>query len=151
MSQHTATITWTRSTTDFAVDKYNRSHEWRFDSDVVVPASAAPLYRGDASRVDPEEALVAALSSCHMLTFLFEAARGHFVVDAYEDMAVGTMTKNERGKHWISRVTLQPKIKFSGDKLPSAEDIAALHHAAHEGCFIANSVKTEVVVVPRAG
>jgi organic hydroperoxide reductase OsmC/OhrA len=146
MSEHLATITWKRSSADFTARTYNRSHTWQFDSGVVVPASASPLYRGDADRVDPEEALVAALSSCHMLTFLFEAARDNFVVDAYEDAAVGVMTKNEHGRLWVSRVTLHPKVTFGGDKQPSAEQLSALHTRAHEGCFIAQSVKTEVVI-----
>jgi organic hydroperoxide reductase OsmC/OhrA len=146
MSEHTATIRWTRTTPNFAVERYNRAHEWRFDSGVVVPASAAPLYRGDADRVDPEEALVASLSGCHMLTFLFEAARKKWVVDSYEDAAVGVMTKNELGKLWVSRVVLKPRVVFSGDRQPSSEELAQLHARAHENCFIAQSVKTEVVV-----
>lgn len=146
MSEHLATITWKRSSADFTARTYNRSHEWTFDSGVVVPASAAPLYRGDTDRVDPEEGLVAALCSCHMLTFLFEAARANLVVDSYEDAAVGVMTKNEHGKLWISRVTLHPKVTFGGAKQPSKEELAALHERAHEGCFIAQSVKSEVVI-----
>ena len=146
MSEHRATILWKRSSADYTAQTYNRSHEWHFDGGVVVPASAAPLYRGDAERVDPEEALVAALSSCHMLTFLFEAARAKFVVDSYEDAAVGVMTKNERGKLWVSRVTLRPHARFGGDKQPTAAELAELHERAHESCFIAQSVKTEVVV-----
>jgi organic hydroperoxide reductase OsmC/OhrA len=149
MSEHVASITWKRTTPEFTAETYNRSHEWKFDSGVVVPASASPLYRGDADRVDPEEALVAALSSCHMLTFLFEAARKKLVVDSYEDAAVGVMTKNERGKLWVSKVTLRPKISFSGSRQPSAEELAALHEHAHGSCFIAQSVKTEVIVEPQ--
>jgi organic hydroperoxide reductase OsmC/OhrA len=146
MSEHIATISWKRSSTGYTPETYNRGHEWKFDSGVVVPASASPLYRGDADRVDPEEALVAALSSCHMLTFLFDAARKKFVVDSYEDAAVGIMTKNERGKLWVSRVTLRPKVTFGGERQPSAEELAAMHHHAHENCFIAQSVKTEVLI-----
>jgi organic hydroperoxide reductase OsmC/OhrA len=146
MSEHLATISWKRSSADYTAQTYNRGHEWKFDSGIVVPASASPLYRGDADRVDPEEALVAALSSCHMLTFLFEAAREKYVVESYDDAAVGVMTKNERGKLWVSRVTLNPKVVFGGTKQPSAEQLAVLHERAHEGCFIANSVKTEVVI-----
>jgi organic hydroperoxide reductase OsmC/OhrA len=144
MSEHLATITWKRSSADFTAQTYNRSHTWTFDSGVTVPASASPVYRGDKDRVDPEEALVAALSSCHMLTFLFEAARKRFVVDSYDDAAIGVMTKNERGKLWVSRVTLRPKVRFSGELQPSAAELAALHEHAHENCFIAQSVKTEV-------
>jgi organic hydroperoxide reductase OsmC/OhrA len=146
MSEHIATIHWRRSSADFTYDSYNRAHEWRFDADVVVPASASPPYRGDAECVDPEEAFVAALSSCHLLTFLTIAARKRFVVDSYSDRAVGQLTKNEHGKLWISRVTLHPQAVFSGAKLPSAEELAKLHQLAHENCFIALSVKTEVVV-----
>jgi organic hydroperoxide reductase OsmC/OhrA len=144
MSEHIATISWKRSSAEYTTETYNRGHDWKFDSGVVVAASASPLFRGDADRVDPEEALVAALSSCHMLTFLFDAARKKFVVDSYEDAAVGVMTKNERGKLWVSKVTLRPKVTFGGTKQPSAEEIAAMHHHAHENCFIAQSVKTEV-------
>jgi len=149
MSEHVATIRWTRTTPDFAIERYNRGHEWRFDSGVVVPASASPTYRGDADRVDPEEALVAALSSCHMLTFLFEAARKKIVVDSYEDAAVGVMSKNEHGKLWVSRVTLRPKVTFASDLPPSVQELSLLHQRAHEGCFIAHSVKTEVVIEPQ--
>jgi organic hydroperoxide reductase OsmC/OhrA len=149
VSEHLATITWKRSTPDFAPRSYSRAHAWQFDSGVIVPASAAPAYRGDVERVDPEEALVASIASCHMLSFLFEAALKKFVVDSYDDTAAGVMTKNEHGKLWVSRVVLRPNIVFGGDQRPSAEDIAALHHLAHENCFIANSVKTEIVVEPR--
>jgi organic hydroperoxide reductase OsmC/OhrA len=149
MSEHLATITWKRTSADFAVESYNRAHQWAFDAGVVVPASAAPAYRGDTDRVDPEEGLVASLSSCHMLTFLFEAARKRFVVDSYEDQAVGVMTKGDAGKLWVSRVTLRPRVTWSGEKRPSAEDIMQLHHRAHENCFIANSVKTEIVIEPQ--
>ena len=149
MSDHIATIQWTRTTPDFVPERYNRSHVWRFDSGVQVPASAAPGYRGDTDRVDPEEALVASLSSCHMLTFLFEAARAKLTVDSYEDNAVGVMTKNEQGKLWVSRVTLRPKIVFGGERPPSAQELARLHQRAHDGCFIAHSVKSEVVIEPQ--
>jgi organic hydroperoxide reductase OsmC/OhrA len=146
MTEHVATVTWTRHAPDFSPGTYSRDHEWKFDAGVVVPASAAPRYKGSRDRVDPEEALVAALSSCHMLTLLFLAANRHFVVDSYEDHAVGVMTKNAQGKLWISRVTLRPKIVFSGDLRPSEAELAELHHTAHEDCFIAQSVKTEIVV-----
>jgi organic hydroperoxide reductase OsmC/OhrA len=149
MSEHAATISWTRTSADFTYESYNRAHEWRFDSGVVVPASAAPGYLGDAERVDPEEGLVAALSSCHMLTFLAVAARKRYLVDAYEDAAVGVLTKNEQGKLWLSRVTLRPRIVFSGVKQPSDDELRALHRTAHENCFIALSVKTEVVIEAR--
>jgi len=149
MSEHLATIRWWRTSAEFTYDTFNRAHEWSFDSGVHVPASAAPLYHGDPDSVDPEEALVAALSACHMLTFLAIAARKRYVVDAYDDQAIGVMTKNEHGKQWVSRVTLRPLIVFSGDKQPSAEQLRAMHEAAHENCFIAQSVKSEVIIEPR--
>src|SRR5688500_9156474 len=101
MSEHTASVRWRRSSAEFTYESYNRAHEWHFDGGVSVPASAAPAYRGDVERVDPEEAFVAALSSCHILTFLAVAARKRFVVESYEDDAVGTMSKNEAGRLWV--------------------------------------------------
>ncbi|MGH7291322.1 MAG: OsmC family protein, partial [Myxococcota bacterium] len=113
-----------------------------------LDASAAPEYRGRADLPNPEEALVAALSSCHMLTFLAIAARRRFVVDSYTDDAVGHMEKNADGKLAITRVELHPRIVFSGEKQPNAEELARLHEVSHRECFVANSVKTEVSVVP---
>jgi organic hydroperoxide reductase OsmC/OhrA len=126
---------------------------WRFDGGVEVPASSSPLSvklplsRADA--VDPEEALVAAVASCHMLFFLGFAAKAGFVVDKYEDAPVGVMTKNEQGKLFVSKITLSPAITFSGSKRPSAEELEALHHHSHEECYVANSVRADVVVVAR--
>jgi len=114
-----------------------------------MQASAAPAYLGNPKNVNPEEAFVASLSSCHMLTFLAIACKQKFVLDEYTDEAIGHMEKNAEGKLAITRVTLQPKIKFSGDKQPSAEELDKMHHAAHEDCFIANSVKTEITVEPQ--
>ncbi len=145
MSEHRATIVWRRSSADFTYDTYNRDHIWRVPGGADIAASSAPEYRGTPERIDPEQALVAALSSCHMLTFLAICARKRIPVDAYEDEAVGVMTKNEKGRLYVSRCTLRPKITWSGDA-PSAEVIADLHHKSHEECFIANSVLTEVVV-----
>jgi organic hydroperoxide reductase OsmC/OhrA len=149
--EYTATVRWTREDgAAFTDQRYSRGHVWRFDGGVEVPASSAPssvpppFSRPDA--VDPEEAFVASLSSCHMLFFLWFAAKGGFVVDAYEDEAVGAMAKNERGKLFVSRVTLDPRIDFAGPRRPSPDEIADLHHRSHEECFIANSVLTEVVV-----
>ena len=151
--EYKAAVAWKRGPGEAFTDgKFSRAHEWKFDGGVTVPASSSPLSvklplsRADA--VDPEEALVAALSSCHMLTFLYLACRQGFVVDAYDDEAVGVMTKNERGKLFVSRVALRPRIAFSGTKQPSADELAELHHHAHEKCYIANSVLTEVVVSP---
>lgn len=149
--EYRATVSWKRGSDEpFTDGKWSRAHEWRFDGGVTVSASSSPLSvkvplsRADA--VDPEEALVAALSSCHMLTFLYLACRQGFVIDAYDDEPVGTMSKNERGKLFVSKATLRPRIAFSGAKQPSTEELAQLHHHAHEECYIANSVLTEVVV-----
>jgi organic hydroperoxide reductase OsmC/OhrA len=148
--EYTATVRWARDGAPFEDNRYSRGHLWSFDGGVEVPASASPsivplpLSRADA--VDPEEAFVAALSSCHMLFFLSFAAKCGFVVDRYEDHAVGVMDKDGRGKLFVARVTLDPSIDFSGDRLPSIDDVAGLHHRAHDECFIANSVRTEVSV-----
>lgn len=146
-----ATVTWKRENgVKFTDQRYSRGHSWSFDGGIMVPASSSPhavrLPFSVEQAVDPEEALVAALSSCHMLTFLYVAAKQGFVVDAYEDTAVGEMTKNEHGRMWVSKVTLYPAIAFSGDKRPTPEQLDQLHHLAHEECYIANSVKTEVLV-----
>jgi len=149
--EYTATILWQRKANEkFTDNRYSRGHVWKFDGGVVVPASSAPssvrLPYSVAEAVDPEEAFVASLSSCHMLTFLFLAAKQGFIVERYEDTATGLMTKNERGKLFVSRVELKPAVTIAGDKRPSEIDLASLHHRAHEDCYIANSVKTEVVV-----
>lgn len=150
MSQHTAVIRWQRTGPDFVKGKYSREHTWTFDGGLTVPASPAPVnvpvpWSNPAS-VDPEEAYVASISSCHMLVFLWLASREGFQADSYVDNSVGVMTKNERGALWVSKVTLRPLITWSGEKMPTASDVERLHHQAHEECFIANSVKTEIVV-----
>jgi organic hydroperoxide reductase OsmC/OhrA len=151
--EYRAEIIWTRDGAVFTDNRYSRGHVWRFDGGVEVPASSSPLSvrlplsRADA--VDPEEAFVASLSSCHMLFFLSFAAKADFVVDKYEDAAVGVMSKNEHGKLFVSKVTLSPAITFGGTKRPSPEELDALHHHAHEECYIANSVRAEVVVAAR--
>ena len=149
--EYTATVSWQRGSSEpFTDNKYSRAHTWTFDGGVTVPASSSPLSvrlplsRADA--VDPEEALVASLSSCHMLTFLYLAAKQGHVIESYDDAAVGIMSKNERGKLFVSKVTLRPRIVFSGPRQPSAAELAQLHHHAHEECYIANSVKSDVVV-----
>ncbi len=151
MSEHKARISWKRSGPDFLKGKYSREHTWTFDGGVTVPASSSPSVvpapYSNANAVDPEEAFVASISSCHMLTYVWLAYREGFTVDSYDDDAVGTMTKNEHGVPWVSLVNLHPKITYSGAKLPSPADEERLHHHAHEQCFIANSVKTEVKVV----
>jgi organic hydroperoxide reductase OsmC/OhrA len=150
MSNHTATISWKRKDAGFIEGKYSREHTWTFDGGMVLPASPSPSevrapYSNPAS-VDPEEAFVAAISSCHMLSFLYVASRKGFQVDAYQDEAIGVMTKNEKGVRWVSAVTLHPKVTYSGGKIPGPADVEHLHHLAHEECFIANSVKTHVTV-----
>src|SRR6266446_295143 len=146
MSEHKVTVDWERETPDFAYETYNRDHDWSFDAGVTVRASANPAYLGSETCVDPEEAFVASLSSCHMLTFLAIAVRKRFVLDEYVDEATGHMEKNAEGKLAITRVTLRPRLKFSGDKQPTSQELDEMNHAAHEQCFIANSVKTEVTV-----
>jgi organic hydroperoxide reductase OsmC/OhrA len=148
VSEHHARIEWQRTSADFTYMTYNRAHEWRFSA-VTVPASATKEYRGDENRVNPEEALVAALSSCHMLTFLAVAAKRKLSLDAYSDDAVGVLEKNADGKLAITRVTLRPRITWSPGVSVSAEDLANMHHDAHEGCFIASSVKTAVSIEPQ--
>ena len=149
MSEHTATIAWRRETPDFAYETYNRDHDWSFDAGITVRASANPAYLGSESCVDPEEAFVASLSSCHMLTFLAMAARKRYVVDSYKDQAVGVLDKDPAGHLAMTRVTLRPQVAFGGEKIPSPEELRQLHERAHHACFIANSVKTEVVVEPQ--
>lgn len=147
MSEHHATVTWQRTGDDFAYETYSREHTWAFAGGVAVPASAAPAFRGDPARVDPEEAFVAALSSCHMLTFLAIAARKRLVVDSYRDTAVGHLEKDAGGKLSMTRVTLRPQVTFA-DPAPPPDVLDRLHHRAHEECFIARSVKTEVTIEP---
>jgi organic hydroperoxide reductase OsmC/OhrA len=151
MAEHKATIEWraTAAAADFVKGKYSREHTWTFDGGVVVPASPSPSVVpapwSNAANVDPEEAYVASISSCHMLTFLYVAAKRGFAIASYRDEAIGVMTKNERGRAWISKVTLAPRIEWI-EREPNADELASLHHAAHDECFIANSVKTDIVV-----
>ncbi|TDD48286.1 OsmC family peroxiredoxin [Kribbella antibiotica] len=146
MSEHVVDVSWSRGEHEFTYDTYSRDHEWRFDGGITVPGSANPAYLGSPGPVDPEEAFVAALSSCHMLTFLAIAARKRLVVDSYEDHAVGVMAKNAAGRVAVTEVTLSPKIVW-GSAEPSAEVLDRLHHLAHQECFIANSVTTEITVL----
>jgi organic hydroperoxide reductase OsmC/OhrA len=141
---------WNRTSADFTYDSYNRAHEVRFKGGaIVLPASSAPAFRGDADRVDPEEAFVASLASCHMLTFLAICARKRITVESYEDDAVGWLEKGEGGRLWIARVVLKPRVRFAPGDEPDAAVLAEIHHKSHEECFIANSVKTTVTVAPR--
>jgi organic hydroperoxide reductase OsmC/OhrA len=153
MHRYEARISWQRDGATFSDNRYSRGHEWSFDGGVTVRASSSPLTvkapYSVAEAVDPEEALVAATSSCHMLWFLSLAGRQGFVVDRYADDAVGVMEKNADGKVAFTRITLRPQIEFVGEKRPSVDAIAALHHSAHEECFIANSLKCDVVIEAR--
>ena len=153
MSQYTTLVHWERGDQPFLNNRYSRAHLWRFDGGIEVPASSSPtvvpLPFSRADAIDPEEAFVASLSSCHMLWFLSLAAKGGYIVDSYEDRAVGVMAKNPRGKYAMTKVTLQPRVVFSGENMPDQENLTSLHQAAHEECFIANSVRTEVVCEPR--
>ncbi|WP_407352932.1 OsmC family protein [Luteimonas sp. R10] len=149
MSEHRASIRWTRGDTPFEYQRYPRDHTWEFDSGQCIAASAAPGYLGSEQAVDPEEALVAALSSCHMLTLLAIAAKKGWTVDAYEDDAVGVLEKNDAGKLAVTRVTLRPRIAFADGAAPDAGALERLHAQGHEHCFIANSVRTAVAVEPQ--
>ena len=149
MSEHKVTLKWERGGAEFSYQKYPRDHTWSFDGGHTMAATAAPAYLGNPANVDPEEAFVASLASCHMLTFLSIACKQKFVLDLYEDEAVGHMEKNADGKLAITRVELRPKITWSGNRRPSTEELDKMHHAAHENCFIANSVKTNVTVAER--
>lgn len=149
MQQFFATVAWQRDGQDFAGQRYSRGHAWQFDGGLTVPASSSPLSvplpMSVAANVDPEEALVAATSSCHMLFFLSLAAQRGFIVDDYRDEAVGELGKNGAGRLAMTRIVLRPRITFAGTP-PSPEALAALHHDAHERCYIANSLTAEVVV-----
>lgn len=153
MAEYTATVHWERDGQKFTDNKYSRRHLVEFDGGVTVPASSSPhsvpLPFSSADAVDPEEAFVAALSSCHLLWFLSLAAKRGFVVDSYRDEAVGTLARNAEGKIAMTEVTLRPAVQFVGEIQPTAEEIQTLHEEAHEQCFIANSVKSEVRFEPQ--
>jgi organic hydroperoxide reductase OsmC/OhrA len=148
MGEYMAVIEWQRNGEIFTDNRYSRRHTWSFDGGIEVPASASPHVvpapMSVAAAVDPEEAFVAALSSCHMLWFLSIAAKKGFRVENYRDEAIGIMAKNAEGRLAMTKVSLRPKVEFGGDRLPGREDIEAIHHEAHNECFIANSVKTDV-------
>ncbi len=152
MSNHEVTVLWELSSGDFLRGTYSRAHSWRFDGGVTLPASPSPsvvrVPYSDPSAVDPEEAFVASLASCHMLWFLSIAARRGFVVDRYEDAATGELGPDAEGRQAMTRVTLRPRVVFSGGTTPTDEEVDAMHHEAHQECYIANSVKTEVVLEP---
>lgn len=148
MSAHSARISWQRDGATFTDNRYSRAHRWSFDGGAQLLASASPHLvpepLSDARGVDPEEAFVAALSSCHMLWLLSIAAQRGYCVDAYDDAAEGVMGRDAAGKMAMLHVTLRPQVQFSGGRQPVAAELAAMHHSAHEQCFIANSVRTEV-------
>ncbi|MCC4855914.1 OsmC family protein [Vibrio lentus] len=155
MSEYSAVIRWARGDDEaFSDNQYSRGHTWEFDGGVTVPASSSPhvvpLPFSVEANVDPEEAFIAALSSCHMLTFLGIAAKQKYVIDSYVDDAVGVLEEDESGRSSVTRVTLRPDIVFLGSKIPTAKQLDKLHHLAHKNCFIANSVKTEIVVEAKA-
>jgi organic hydroperoxide reductase OsmC/OhrA len=142
MHKYTATISWSADSDEaFSSNRYTRGHTWEFDGGVLVPASSSPnsvrLPFSVEAAVDPEEALVAAVSSCHMLSFL---------VTSYRDEAFGEMETMADGRQWVSRITLDPQINWSGNKMPDAEALAHLHHEAHQICYIANSIRSEIVI-----
>lgn len=150
MSEHKATVIWERDEQPFTDNAYSRGHLWKFDGGATVAASSAPsavpVPMSVSDNVDPEEAFVAALASCHMLTFLAIAAKRGYVVDSYTDAATGYMDRNSEGRMAVTRAVLEPKVSFSGAKSPTVEQIEKMHERSHELCYIANSVRTEVVV-----
>jgi len=154
MSEHTARVSWTHAGGEFLRGRFSRRHTWTFDGGITVPASASPSVvpepYSDSAAVDPEEAFVASLASCHMLTFLFIASRRKFEVDRYEDAAVGHMGTTGSGVTCVSRVVLRPWVSYAGDQRPTPEQEDAMHRLAHEQCFISNSVRTEIEVRPRS-
>lgn len=151
MAEHLATVSWERRGEAFVDNRYGRAHEWRFDGGLTIPASASPHVvrppMSDPHAVDPEEAFVASIASCHMLWFLSLAARRGFVVESYRDDALGIMEKNAAGRMAITTVTLRPHVTLGGDP-PSEADLREVHDRAHHECYIANSVKTEIRVEP---
>jgi organic hydroperoxide reductase OsmC/OhrA len=150
MSNHYATISWRNTGPDFLGRRYSREHLWRFDGGLEIPASPSPLVVAapwsNAASIDPEEAFVASVASCHLLWFLHMAVDAGVEVAQYEDHAVGHLTRDERGKLWISRIILHPRIEWIGPRHPAPDEVRDLHHRAHEECFIANSIRTEVLI-----
>ena len=152
MGNYTAEVIWHREEQDFLDNRYSRKHRIRFDGGVEFAGSSSPhvvpLPMSESAAVDPEEAFVAALSSCHMLWFLSIAAKHRYCIDSYVDAAMGKMGKNSDGKMAMTHVTLKPAVRFSGDRMPTLKQIELMHHEAHEACYIANSVKTIVNCEP---
>lgn len=150
MATYTATVAWERGAAKFTDNRYPRAHRWTFDGGAVVAASSSPhvvpVPLSDPAAVDPEEAFIASLSSCHMLYFLFFAAKRGFVIDSYVDQAVGYMEKNAEGRTAMTRVVLKPQLQFAGEKIPTPAELAEMHELAHHECYIANSVRTVVTI-----
>jgi organic hydroperoxide reductase OsmC/OhrA len=150
MSEHKAHIAWRLSSSDFIKGRFSREHTWTFDGGLTVPASPSPavvpLPYSNPAHVDPEEAFVASIASCHMLTFLFLASRERIEAVSYEDDAVGSLSKNENGVPWVSSVVLRPVVEYAPSTVPTAEQEQRLHQRAHHECFISNSVKTRIVI-----
>ncbi|MGB3120005.1 MAG: OsmC family protein [Verrucomicrobiales bacterium] len=145
MSEHRALLTWNRGDRGFTYKEFSRDHDWAFPrSGRSLEASAAVTYLGSEDRVDPEEAFVASLASCHLLTFLAVASMSGYTVDQYEDSPIGLLEPGPDKRPWLSRIVMHPRVVFSGAKLPGPEQLEALHEKAHKECFLANSVKTEV-------
>jgi organic hydroperoxide reductase OsmC/OhrA len=149
MSEHTAALRWSRHGRDFRYETFSRDHELTFENGQKTLASSAPAFLGNPEALNPETLLVGSLSSCHMLTFLAICAKRGYVVDHYDDAASGLLDKNAEGKMAITRITLRPKALFSGEKQPTAEELAKLHERAHANCFIGSSIRAEVAVEPR--
>lgn len=148
MSEHTASLLWSRNDRDFAYETYSRDHQLRFENGQSSLASAAPDYFGNPEALNPETLLVGALASCHMLTFLAVCAKRGYIVERYEDAASGLLDKNTEGKMAITRIRLRPKVQFSGSKQPDAAELARLHERVHANCYIAQSLRAEVDVEP---
>ena len=148
MSIHKVKISWKNEKEDFSYFEYDRTHTWEFEGGKKMIASAAPEYIGNIDYINPEEALAAALSSCHMMSFLYIASKKKFIVENYEDQSEAVLEKNSKNKMAVTKLNLKPKITFRGENQPSKEMVNLLHEKAHEECFIANSVLTEIIIEP---
>jgi organic hydroperoxide reductase OsmC/OhrA len=148
MSIHKVKISWKNEKEDFSYFEYDRTHIWEFEGGKKMTASAAPEYIGNIDYINPEEALAAALSSCHMMSFLYVASKKKIIVESYEDDSEAVLEKNTNNKMAVTKIYLRPKISFRGEKQPSKEMVDLLHEKAHEECFIANSVLTEIIIKP---